>query len=244
MKVLVTAGNTMTMIDKVRAITNIFRGRTGNMIARELQRLGHSVTLLTSSPNPHDIYVGEDLVRIGETAGGDLSAIPYKTYEELLVKMEYAVKNGGFDLIIHSAAVSDYRFKQVHVLASDPDGANHLLEVFSNAVLIEPIPAKGKTSSSHKRLFLELVPTEKIIDKIRRDWGYRGYLVKFKLQVDITDGELVEIACNSRAQSDADLIVANCLEWATDRAYVIGRDDVAHSVTRTEIAQAIVWRMQ
>ena len=47
LNVLVTAGNTQTPLDRVRAITNIFSGRTGTRIALEAHRRGHRVTLLT-----------------------------------------------------------------------------------------------------------------------------------------------------------------------------------------------------
>lgn len=46
MNILVTSGSTMTSIDKVRGITNVFRGRTGFSIATEAVYRGHSVTLL------------------------------------------------------------------------------------------------------------------------------------------------------------------------------------------------------
>lgn len=235
MRVLVTAGNTMTMIDSVRGITNIFRGRTGHLIADQMRDAGHEVILLTSSP---------DLVRshpiADAVAEGTLTIIAYKTYDELLTKMEYAVKNNRFDLIVHSAAVSDYKVVGTYV-PCDPSESPYVGPMRFVIKMLEKI---GKISSSHKRLFLELVPTEKIIDKIRRDWGFKGYLVKFKLQVGITDGELLDIARASRAQSNANLIVANCLEWASERAYVIGRDDTAHAVKREDIAQAILRRMQ
>lgn len=51
MNLLVTAGNTQTLIDKVRCITNIFSGRTGSQIASHAYDRGHNVTLLTSHPN-------------------------------------------------------------------------------------------------------------------------------------------------------------------------------------------------
>lgn len=222
------------MIDSVRGITNIFRGRTGHQIADQMRDAGHEVILLTSSP---------DLVRshpiADAVAEGTLTVIAYKTYDELLTKMEYAVKNSRFDLIVHSAAVSDYKVVGTYV-PCDPSESPYVGPMRFVIKMLEKI---GKISSSHKRLFLELVPTEKIIDKIRRDWGFKGYLVKFKLQVDMSDAELIEIARKSRTQSGADMIVANCLEWSRDHAYVIGRDDVAHSVTREEIAQAILRRL-
>ena len=50
MKILVTAGNTQTVIDRVRCITNVFSGRTGAQIAAEAFERGHAVTLVTSHP--------------------------------------------------------------------------------------------------------------------------------------------------------------------------------------------------
>ena len=49
--VLVTAGSTMVPIDKVRAITNIFNGRTGTNIALYFAQQGWNVTLVTSNPS-------------------------------------------------------------------------------------------------------------------------------------------------------------------------------------------------
>jgi phosphopantothenate-cysteine ligase/phosphopantothenoylcysteine decarboxylase/phosphopantothenate--cysteine ligase len=51
MNILVTAGNTLVLIDKVRAITNIFTGRTGAGIALHFHRENHAVTLATSQPD-------------------------------------------------------------------------------------------------------------------------------------------------------------------------------------------------
>lgn len=235
MKVLITAGNTMTMIDDVRGITNIFRGKTGHRIADQMRDAGHEVTLLTSSPDMVPSHLNFDAL-----SEGSLTVISYRTFDELLTKMEYAVKNGGFDLIVHSAAVSDYKVVASYVPCESDEAPYFGLE----RVVIKLLKMVGKISSSHKRLFLELVPTEKIVDKIRRDWGFRGFLVKFKLQVGISDGALIDIARKSRAQSDANMIIANCREWAKERAYVIARDDVAHAVKREDIAGAILRRMQ
>jgi phosphopantothenate-cysteine ligase/phosphopantothenoylcysteine decarboxylase/phosphopantothenate--cysteine ligase len=50
MNIVVTAGNSMTPIDRVRCITNIFTGRTGGGIALACHDRGHEVTLVTSHP--------------------------------------------------------------------------------------------------------------------------------------------------------------------------------------------------
>lgn len=233
LKILVTGGRTAVPAgDRVRELTNKFKGRTADQMAIQLCDAGHDVTLLTSSPERADANL-----LTGRLMEGALKRVPFNLFDELMVKMEYAVKNGGFDMIIHSAAVSDYKVQDAFIPVEGPffgDGR----------VVVKPLPKAGKMKSSYKRLFLELVPTEKIIDKIRRDWGFKGVLVKFKLEVGLADCELIDIARASRAQSDADMIVANCYEWSSERAYVIGRDGVAKDVKRDQIASEILRRVK
>ena len=212
MKILVTAGATQTPIDQVRAITNIFKGKTGARIAQQLNEEGHGVTLLTSNPEG---LVDTETFRVSK----------YRTFDELAASMEFMIRRYDFDVIIHSAAVSDYRVARV--LGED----------------LQPVNSSKKISGSHDKLFLEMVPTYKIVDKIRSEWGFKGILVKFKLQVGISDEELLAIARKSRATSDADLIIANCLEWAKEYAYVVDRAGNAEKVTRDGIGPAISRRL-
>src|SRR5262245_39656429 len=69
MRWLVTAGGTLVPIDRVRAISNGFTGRTGAAIAAEAQRRGHRVTLLTSHPETAPAFAGE--------------LRPYSTFDDL-----------------------------------------------------------------------------------------------------------------------------------------------------------------
>lgn len=193
-RVLVTAGSTKVPIDKVRVISNIFKGRTGTKIANKFSDSGCLVTLITSSPG----LARED---------GSIRIIPYSTYQELSNLMESEVKSGNYDVIIHSAAVSDYEVEGMFIEAGDSG-------------LIELDKSK-KVSSQHKNIFMKLKQTEKIIDKVRNSWGFEGILVKFKLEVGISDKELIEIAKKSMKASRADIIVANCLEWANKWAFMI-----------------------
>ena len=208
MRVLVTAGSTRVMIDQVRAITNIFRGRTGTNIAQYFSSQGCEVTLITSEPSLVQALSGIWVER-------------FRTFDELAALMEKEITEGDYDVVIHSAAVSDYQVSQVCVI--DEDGK------------IVPIDASSKVSSSHDKVYLEMVPTFKIIDKIRDPWGFSGVLVKFKLQVQMSDEQLLEIAHKSRQTSDANIIVANCLEWAYKYAYIITEDPEPLHVHRTEI---------
>lgn len=198
MKTLITGGNTAVMIDQVRCISNIFKGKTAEELATWFgnHRIPEDTILLTSNKGDGENSLFERIV--------------YKTYDELYNNMKELIGNNQFDVIIHSAAVSDYKVEGTY-----DSSLNH-------------IDSSTKISSDCKELYLKLIPTEKIIDKIRSDWGFKGKLVKFKLQVGISDEELIEIAKKSRIHSQADYIVANCLEWSKDRAYIISGNEVTN----------------
>jgi phosphopantothenate-cysteine ligase len=110
-----------------------------------------------------------------------------------------------------------------------------------------PIKAEGsaaaKIPSIHKRLFVELAPTEKLIDHIRKPWGFTGKLVKFKLQADMSDDDLLAIAKKSLAHSNADLLVANCLEWSKLYAYIVDASGGVEKVSRDQLALRLMERL-
>ena len=208
--VLITAGSTAVPIDQVRELSNIFRGRTGAMIADYFVSQGVNCTLVTSAK---------------PTNSRDLKVIGFRTFDDLKDIVEAEIKNGDYDAIIHSAAVSDYRVSRV----LDRD--------------LKPINASTKVSSSHSKLYLELESNIKIVDQIRTPWGFKGKLVKFKLQVGISDEELKLIAFKSMIVSQADFIVANCLEWCRERAYIMGADESLANVQRNDLPAELFRRL-
>jgi phosphopantothenate-cysteine ligase/phosphopantothenoylcysteine decarboxylase/phosphopantothenate--cysteine ligase len=218
MKILVTAGNTQTPIDRVRAITNIFSGRTGARIAARAFDRGHTVSFITSHPEvlsefPSPRHRGEP----------DFRVLPYRTFDDLDAEMGQEIRGGEFDAVIHAAAVSDYRVAGVY---TEHNGR------FADA-------SAGKVKSSHSELWLKLVPTPKLIDKIRSDWGFAGVLVKFKLEVGLSEQELRKVAEQARVQSRAELMVANTLEGMNDWALVGGEAGYA-KVPRGELAERLI----
>jgi phosphopantothenoylcysteine synthetase/decarboxylase len=217
MKVLITAGSTNVMIDQVRCISNIFKGETGEKIADYFScKSENKVTLITSNKQNETIF---------------FRRLHYKTYDELYALMEQEITTGNYDVVIHSAAVSDYKVEGTYVFKTYPQGdkRDEYGWVVGPGPGLAKVDSSKKISSDNKELYLKLVPTEKIIDKIRKPWGFNGVLVKFKLQVGITDLELLEIAKKSMATSKADFIVANCLEWSKDRAYILRADESPNS---------------
>ncbi len=223
MNILVTAGNTQTPVDRVRCITNVFSGRTGAQVAaRAFDRL-HSVTLLTSHP--------EVLAAIPSARHRwepDFRVRPYRTYDDLAAAMAEEVTRGGFDAVIHAAAVSDYRVADV---LTRRDGR------FEDA-------AAGKVKGSHPELWLRLVPTPKLVDKVRAEWGFRGVLVKFKLEVGPSEEELLDVAERARVHSGADLMVANTLDGMRSWALVGAGPGGYAKVPRAELADRLLDRVE
>lgn len=151
----------------------------------------------------------------------------FDLFEELEQGLADEVRTGDYDAIIHSAAVSDYR----PVLITDDPSDEYELK------------RDSKIASDYDELWIKLERTPKLIDQIR-GLGFLGVLVKFKLQVDMSDEELLAIARESRRHSDADIIVANCLEWYRDRAYIIGHDDQEQSIARLDLPQHLLEEVQ
>jgi phosphopantothenoylcysteine synthetase/decarboxylase len=237
MNILVTAGNTQTPIDRVRAISNIFTGRTGTGIALEAHRRGHSVTLLTSSRQ-----TVMELMTPDDKLTQRWTVIAYRTFDDMQVLMADYVCRPGLDALIHCAAVSDYRTAGVYA----PDSATLFHETertWENTAGVAPTltdMSAGKVKSDAEELWLRLMRTPKLVDRVRSDWGFEGVLVKFKLEVGVRDDVLLEIAERSRVHSSADVMVANTLEDSHLCAYVGPLDGMYHRIARPWLAQRVV----
>jgi phosphopantothenate-cysteine ligase/phosphopantothenoylcysteine decarboxylase/phosphopantothenate--cysteine ligase len=235
-KILVTAGNTQTVIDQVRCITNVFSGRTGAQIAAEAFERGHAVTLLTSHPE-----VLASVPGVRARYAPDWRVRPYRTFEELETLMAASITDGGFDAVIHAAAVSDYRVTGVYA----PEGGTPFdpgeMSWAADAERPRLVDATaGKVKSHHPELWLQLQPAPKLVDKIRSVWGFEGILVKFKLEVGVTEAELLAVAEASRKQSGADLVAANTLEGMHDWAFLGAGDGGYDPVPRHELARVLI----
>lgn len=227
MNILVTAGNTQTPIDKVRCITNIFTGRTGGKIAVEAWRRGHHVTHFTSHPEVVAELAGDQPL---PTERWRVES--YQTFDDLASLMQSFIPKGGFDAIIHAAAISDYALSGVYAPTGEQTG--HGVPGLQQSGLKEV--SAGKVKSHYPELWLKLVPTPKLVDRIRRDWGFRGMLMKFKLEVGVSAAELLQIAERSRVQSAADFMVANTLEGRHDWALIGPVAGRYQRVSRAELA--------
>jgi phosphopantothenoylcysteine synthetase/decarboxylase len=198
---LVTAGNTRERIDSVRDWGNIFTGNTGYGIARALAEVGE-VDLLTSN-----------LAHLAEaktlTLPHAIRSSTFKSHEELRGALAALMGRTAYSGIFMTAAVSDYKPQRVYEVLErrlDAGGVENWV--------VRDVQA-GKVKSTHREIAILGSPTEKIVDLFRGEWGYRGLLVKFKLEVGISREALLKVGEASRVASGADYLVANTLEMVS-----------------------------
>lgn len=237
MNILVTTGNTQTPIDQVRCITNIFTGRTGARIALTAHQRGHTVTLLTSHPQ-----VVAELEPNFQPNAPKWTVHPYRTFDDLHALMAKEIGSGKYDVLIHSAAVSDYTLAGTYAVASSGKYDNNNKGWPKSAAFMEV--SGGKLKSSYSELWLRMVPTIKLADQVREPWGFVGMFVKFKLEVGIDRNQLQRIAEQSREQSDADLIVANTLEGKNTFALIGDREGTFVQVERSQLALKLLEKLE
>jgi len=97
-KILVTAGPVWVPIDKIRVITNIFRGSLGLLIAKEAAKKGAKATLLLGPGN----------LPLLKRNPKNLKIIRFRFFSELFELMKKEISSRKYDVAIHSAAVPDY----------------------------------------------------------------------------------------------------------------------------------------
>jgi len=163
--------------------------------------------------------------------------VAYRTFDDLQTAMAGAIRQSHFDVVIQSAAVSDYLAAGVFA----PDAATHFEPQAGRWQGPQPAGPRlldmgaAKVKSDVPELWLRLVRAPKLIDLVRTDWGFRGILVKFKLEAGVNEEVLLEIAERSRLHSHADLMVANTLEGAGSWACIGPVAGAYHRVSRKEL---------
>jgi phosphopantothenoylcysteine synthetase/decarboxylase len=176
MNCIVTAGPTFEPLDDVRRLTNFSTGRLGTELANFLAARGHKVTLL----------IGESATYAGERKARSVKV--FSTTADLRAKLK-SFSGKKVDAIFHAAAVSDFAFGKMFTR----DAAGKL----------KPFKPSRKISTRDGSLFVELVPTPKIIAELR-GWFPQAKIVGWKFEA---------VGGRADAQRAAKSQIANC---ATD----------------------------
>jgi len=123
-----------------------------------------------------------------------IRVIGFTFYKELLNCIQRELKK-KYDIMIHAAAVSDYQLKKTY---------------------------PKKLSSGLAELNLQLVPTIKIIDRIKK-WAPNIFLVGFKLEDGINRQSAEQITHRLFKQSRCDLVVVNTITGNTYHGFILNR---------------------
>ena len=119
----------------------------------------------------------------------------FKFFAELKDFVTKELKARKYDLLVHSAAVADYQ---------------------------PSVVKREKIKSGKKVLRLNLIPTQKIIDLMRKASPY-SFLVGFKFEPGVNKKMLLKRANILLCRSDLDLVVANNICKNRYQAYIVNK---------------------
>jgi phosphopantothenoylcysteine decarboxylase/phosphopantothenate--cysteine ligase len=166
-RILITGGPTREYIDGFRFISNPSSGKMAVALAEVALRRGAKVTLVygkgTAVPPASATVVSVDGT------------------EEMLDAVVDALKTGGYDAVILSAAAADYKASEREMV---------------------------KTPSGLDNWTVELTPLPKIIEQVKKV-DPNVFLVGFKAEYAISDEELISRARKRMEAAEMDLVVAN-----------------------------------
>jgi len=168
-RILITGGPTIEPIDPIRILTNRSSGRTGIELAKEAYKQGAEVTLVHSK----ELNLEEGIKEVKvETAREMIDAC----VTELRRGEE---KREGYDVLISSAAISDFTVNSSEV----------------------KIPSGGD-------FHLHLVPTGKLIEEVRNEFP-ELVIVGFKAETNVSEDELIRRAKEKMGKHNLEMVVAN-----------------------------------
>ncbi len=212
-KILIGTGPTREPIDPVRFLSNRSSGKMGVALAREAFRRGADVTVVHG---PVRVRVPRAIQTVGVTTAQEM--------HEAMLSLAYPEEGQGPDVVIMTAAVSDYKPK---------------------------VPAETKLKKSEAMTSIEVVPNPDILSDLgsRRSESNSPCLVGFAVETGELEDLLTE-AAGKLERKNADMIVGNFAEEAfeldTNRVWLVDkhgrRDEVATSF-KSRVAQKILSRV-
>ena len=182
LRILITAGGTKVRIDDVRHLGNFAKGGFGTLLGSAFTKRGAEVTLLGSE---------DCLERIRHRGLEDRfhQLVSFKFYDELHHRLFGLIRDVQPDVLLMSAAVSDWLCANPHV---------------------------GKISSDEERMSIEFVRAPKIIKELRMACGIKTFLVGFKLLSRASNEELIAKAGTQVRDNRLNLTIANDLSKIKD----------------------------
>lgn len=221
-RILITGGPTNEFIDEVMKITNMSTGSFAISLANIFSERGYEVDLVLNK------CISTDKIN------RPVKIYPVETTDEMLREIEDRIAEKNYSVMIHTAAVGDYK-ADFSFLMKDladelyrkKDQLNSPEEIYE--VLMNPeskIDNSSKISSYQKDLTVKLGLTPKIISNLRK-WMPDTILLGCKLLENVSKEELFAVGQKLCQKNDMDYIMANDLADLRDgqsTRYLIGKD--------------------
>lgn len=160
------------------------------------------------------LLMGPGRVNLNDLDSG-IRVLRYKYFDDLLRMLKIFLRKQKYVALIHSSAVADYQPRKKYF---------------------------GKIKSGNNFLKISMKPTIKMVDLVKKI-DPNIFLIKFKLEVGISNIKLISIAKRSMLQSKADMIVANDFNQMNNshKAYILMKDGRKYSIAgKRKIAEKII----
>lgn len=245
--IIITAGPTNERIDSVMKITNMSTGAMGCSVAE---------TFIEDKENEIEkiFFISTKMTYKPKIENAKIEYVTVESTQDLIEALEKIFKENKIDIMVHSAAVGDYKGKYsiraedlineiLEKIENNPKEEitkEMLMNIFENPKVVTD--NSGKMSSNEPHLMTMLTLTPKVISSIKK-LAPNIKLVGFKLLDGVTKENLLEVATKLRNKNDADYIVANDLSKIGNGkhwAMIVGENGViCECQTKKEIAKEI-----
>jgi phosphopantothenoylcysteine decarboxylase/phosphopantothenate--cysteine ligase len=209
-KILVTAGPTIEPIDPVRFISNPSSGKMGFAVARAAEHRGAEVTLISGPTHLADPM--------------NVTTIRVRTAEEMAHQVFQLMENA--DVIIKSAAVSDYRPKESKIHKIKKAKSEMVLRLQQNKDILKTLGEKKKhqvlVGFAAETRELKKNATQKLAEK----------------NLDIIAGNLVGSA-DSGFASDTNTVTLFFKDGTTESLPAMDKMEVAHILLDRVVAKEL-----
>lgn len=209
-KCIVTAGPTSEPLDAVRRLTNLSTGQLGTALSSHLVKRGHAVTLLRS------------VSAVAPLPVGSVQAVPFTTTANLTERLQ-ELASSSVGAVFHAAAVSDFTGGRIWLRRSD----GTLTEISSS-----------KVSTRDGTLLAELVPTPKVISKLR-EFFPGAWLVGWKYEVDGGPAALMMRAEQQIVENKTDGCVMNGPAYGSGFGLLTGGGEFSHHADAAALCNAL-----
>lgn len=187
MNILITAGATVEYIDNIRFITNISTGRTASAIADGLKDKSYIT------------YLYSKTVKYLPSKSRGIKFVEFSDFKSLNNILMAELKENHYDVIIHSAAVSDFSVKEIR---------------YGDRIYKAPFNGKIKSDGD---ISLVLKKNFKIIDRVRKySKNKRIVIIGFKLTSTNDNRKRLDMISDVKS----DIVVHNDINEISERNHI------------------------